>query len=62
MRRILPTDPPGRLDLPADHVDNGPSLRWERRKPAPKSTEELAEIRAKAWNTRRERYGKRGHK
>lgn len=62
MRRILPTDPPGNPNLPADHIDNGPSLVAPRRKPEQKSPEELAAIREKAWKTRRAKYGPGGHR
>jgi hypothetical protein len=33
-----------------------------RRKPAPKTAEQLSEIRAQAWATRRAKYGERGHR
>lgn len=44
-------------------LDDGPLLpgRGPRKKPAPKSAEEMAAIRAKAWATRRARYGRFGH-
>lgn len=66
--KIRPTDPPGRLDLPADHVLNGPAhsiLNGERqyRRTAPKkSAAEIAEIQARRWATRREKYGPDGHR
>ena len=40
-------------------LDCGPDQR--RRKPAPKSAAEMAEIRARAWETRRAKYGAKGH-
>jgi hypothetical protein len=57
----------GRLPGPYEHdhkpdrsgLDDGP---WApRKKPAPKSPEEMADIRARAWATRRAKYGERGH-
>lgn len=42
-------------------LDDGPPVNPERRKPAPKSAEEYAAIRARAWATRRQKYGERGH-
>jgi len=46
---------PARPDLPLDHLDQGVWLpgKQPRKKPEPKSKEELAAIRAKAWATRR---------
>lgn len=41
-------------------IDDGPQIG--RKKPAPKSAFELGEIRAKAWETRREKFGPRGHR
>lgn len=41
-------------------LDDGPPL-IERKKPEPKSAEETARIRAQAWETRRKKYGERGH-
>lgn len=32
-----------------------------RKKPAPKPPEEMADIRARAWATRRQKYGQCGH-
>lgn len=52
---------------PHDHrpdnsgLDDGPPLDPPRKKPVPKSREELADIRARAWKTRRNKYGERGH-
>ena len=45
-------------------LDDGPWLpgRAPRKKADPKSPEELQEIRARAWATRRERYGRYGHR
>lgn len=42
-------------------LDDGPPLRTERKKPAPKTAEEMREIRSRAWATRRRKYGERGH-
>lgn len=33
-----------------------------RKKPAPKPADEVREIRSRAWATRREKYGERGHR
>ena len=41
-------------------IDCGPDQR--RRKPAPKAAAEIADIRARAWATRRAKYGERGHR
>lgn len=43
-------------------LDDGPPLYAVRRKPAPKSAAELANIRAQAWATRRAKYGEHGHR
>lgn len=45
-------------------LDDGPYLpgRAPRKRPAPKPAAEVAAIRAKAWATRRARYGERGHR
>ena len=43
----------------ADGFDCGPDQ--SRKKPAPKSAEEMRDIRARAWATRRAKYGERGH-
>lgn len=45
-------------------LDDGPYLpgHGPREKPAPKSDEEMAEIRAKAWATRRAKWGSGGHR
>lgn len=43
-------------------LDDGPPLGRQYRKPAPKSREETKDIRARAWATRRERYGQYGHR
>jgi len=42
-------------NAPCDGLDCGVMLNPPRRKPAPKSADELASIRAKAWATRRAR-------
>lgn len=55
---------------PPDHkpdltgLDDGPWLpgRVPRKRPAPKSPEEMADIRTKAWATRRALYGAGGHR
>lgn len=60
----------GQLTWTHDHradnsgVDDGPWLPWQgpRKKAAPKSAEEMADIRARAWKTRREKYGQYGHR
>lgn len=59
----------GEESFPHDHrpdnsgLDDGPWLpgRAPRRKPTPKSPEVIAAIRARAWETRRAKYGERGH-
>lgn len=45
-------------------LDDGPWLpgRGPRKKAKPKSAEEIKNTRAKAWATRRESYGERGHR
>ena len=43
-------------------LDDGPPLDTPRKKAAPKSAEKTAAIRARAWATRREKYGQRGHR
>lgn len=43
-------------------LDDGPLIRQPRRKPTPKPSDELKAIRARAWTTRRERYGSHGHR
>lgn len=60
----------GVLAFPHDHrpddtgLDDGPWLpgRAPRKKPTPKSTSDIAEIRRRAWSTRRAKYGERGHR
>lgn len=42
-------------------LDDGPEIYQRRKKPAPKPPEVMAEIRARAWATRRQKYGERGH-
>ena len=42
-------------------VDDGPDLNRPRKKAAPKPAAVTAEIRARAWATRRAKYGVRGH-
>lgn len=45
-------------------LDDGPPLPGHapRKKAAPKSAEEMRDIRARAWQTRREKYGQYGHR
>ena len=52
------------LDCREDNsgLDDGPLLREPRKKAKPKSGDELRAIRAKAWETRRQKYGQRGHR
>lgn len=43
-------------------LDDGPPLRTPRKRPASKTGEELRDIRARAWATRRKKYGHYGHR
>lgn len=43
-------------------LDDGPPLHHLRKKPEPKSPEEMTEIRSCAWATRRQKYGRYGHR
>lgn len=45
-------------------LDDGPYLPGHapRKKPAPKSAAEIHDIRARAWATRRQKYGQWGHR
>lgn len=43
-------------------LDDGPPLNPPRKKPAAKSAEETRAIRMRAWATRRQKYGKHGHR
>lgn len=43
-------------------LDDGPAIRRERKKAAPKQPNELQNIRARAWKTRRAKYGPHGHR
>ena len=58
----------GALTWPHDHrpdntgLDDGPPLVWPRKKPLPKSSAEIHDIRARAWATRRQKYGQWGHR
>ena len=58
----------GQLTWKHDHkpdlsgLDDGPPLNPPRKKPALKSAEEVAAIRARAWATRREKLGPSGHR
>jgi len=51
-------------NTPCDGLECGVYLPGEapRKKAAPKSSEEMRLIRAKAWETRREKHGIRGHR
>lgn len=44
-------------------LDDGPYLpgRAPRKKPAPKPASETSAIKKQAWETRRRKYGERGH-
>ena len=45
-------------------LDDGPWIPGcaPRKKPTPKPAEETRDIRVRAWATRREKYGKSGHR
>lgn len=44
-------------------LDDGPPLHGvARKKPAPKPADEMREIRMRAWTTRREKLGPKGHR
>lgn len=43
-------------------LDDGPPLRTPRKRPDPKPTDDIRDIRARAWATRRQKYGKYGHR
>jgi hypothetical protein len=45
-------------------LDDGPDLPGQapRKKTAPKPADEIREIRARAWATRRQKYGPHGHR
>lgn len=45
-------------------LDDGPYLPGHapRKKPAPKPATEITAIRARAWATRRQKYGQHGHR
>lgn len=43
-------------------LDDGPPLHAPRKRPAPKSGDEMRDIRARAWATRRQKYGQHGHR
>lgn len=49
---------------PCDGLDCGVYLPGQepRRRPAPKSPEEIHDIRMRAWATRRAKWGKYGHR
>lgn len=42
-------------------LDDGPPLHPPRKRPDPKTGEEYRAIRDRAWATRRQKYGQRGH-
>lgn len=54
--------------FPHDHkadntgLDDGPLIDPPRKKPAPKPQEVMIQIRMKAWETRRAKYGPAGHR
>lgn len=50
-------------NTPCDGLDCGPYLPGQapRKRPTPKSAEQMADIRARAWATRRAKYGEAGH-
>lgn len=49
-------------DCDGRDLDCGPDFsRQYTKRAAPKSAEEIAEIRARAWATRRAKYGPNGH-
>jgi hypothetical protein len=58
----------GQLTWTHDHkpdnsgLDDGPPMRGERKKAAPKPVDETRAIRLQAWKTRREKYGPHGHR
>lgn len=43
-------------------LDDGPPINPPRKKPAPKPADETRDIRARAWATRRQKYGQHGHR
>lgn len=43
-------------------LDDGPEMRPPRKKIEPKPPEVTADIRARAWTTRRQKYGQHGHR
>ena len=50
-------------DCPGTGLDCGPDFsRHYVKRAAPKSADELSDIRARAWATRRAKYGERGHR
>ena len=58
----------GELTWQHDHkpdntgLDDGPPLHRERKKMEPEPADETRDIRARAWATRRAKYGERGHR
>ena len=60
----------GRMTWTHDHktdqsgLDDGPPLPGHapRKKMEPKPTDEVKDIRARAWTTRRAKYGQHGHR
>lgn len=53
-----------RHDHRADNtgIDDGPLLAPPRHRPPPKAPAEMRDIRARAWATRRQKYGQHGHR
>lgn len=43
-------------------IDDGPPLSVSRKKMEAKSPDEYRDIRSRAWATRREKYGRFGHR
>lgn len=43
-------------------LDDGPPLNPPRKRLAPKLAAEIRDIRARAWATRRQKYGQHGHR
>lgn len=43
-------------------LDDGPPLRAVRKRAEPKPVDEIRTIRARAWETRRQKYGQQGHR
>ncbi len=43
-------------------LDDGPEIRPARKRPVAKDRDEVGAIRARAWATRRLKYGEHGHR